>query len=366
MPGLEPAGGAAARAELSGALDARLVDYPAVRRVKRGLLRGAWERFASGDAAGKAEFAAFRAQEGEWLEDYTVFRWLMGKAGGRETWDLWPAAFNTPAAAAGSSLRRVSATPPASIANSPFTLGSSGCVSASGDMSRPCRPRGVKLMGDIPIGVSWIRTTCSSTARFRPRLVRRRAAGIDVQARPLHPTVGPELGHPPLPLGCDARDGFPWWRQRIGKFTEIFHIFRIDHVLGFYRIYGFPWRPTRNGEFLDLTPNKRPQNRRQAAAWAPRPDDTDEHKAANRADGDRRLRMVIEAADGGEVVAEDLGWVPDYVRPHLVSLDIAGFRIPHWDASTARSCPAAVPRMQLHDLRDPRPRQPGRDVGDAG
>jgi 4-alpha-glucanotransferase len=41
--------------------------------------------------------------------------------------------------------------------------------------------------------------------------------------------------------------------------------------------------------------------------------------------------MVIEAAGGAEVVGEDLGCLPEYVRPHLESLGIAGFRIPHWD-----------------------------------
>jgi 4-alpha-glucanotransferase len=30
-------------------------------------------------------------------------------------------------------------------------------------------------------------------------------------------------------------------------------------------------------------------------------------------------------------VGEDLGCVPEYVRPHLASLDVAGFRVPHWD-----------------------------------
>jgi 4-alpha-glucanotransferase len=41
--------------------------------------------------------------------------------------------------------------------------------------------------------------------------------------------------------------------------------------------------------------------------------------------------MVIEAARGAAVVGEDLGCVPEYVRPHLASLDVPGFRIPHWD-----------------------------------
>jgi 4-alpha-glucanotransferase len=64
-----------------------------------------------------------------------------------------------------------------------------------------------------------------------------------------------------------------------------------------------------------------------------RPDDTVENKSANRADGDVRLRAVLEAAHGVEVIAEDLGWVPEYVRPHLTDLGIGGFRIPHWDCN---------------------------------
>ena len=45
---------------------------------------------------------------------------------------------------------------------------------------------------------------------------------------------------------------FDWWRQRVRGVREIFHLFRIDHVLGFYRIYAFPWRPQENAEFLPL------------------------------------------------------------------------------------------------------------------
>ena len=44
-----------------------------------------------------------------------------------------------------------------------------------------------------------------------------------------------------------------WWRQRVRGVRKIFHVFRIDHVLGFYRIYAFPWRPERNPEFLPLS-----------------------------------------------------------------------------------------------------------------
>src|ERR1043166_5405510 len=46
------------------------------------------------------------------------------------------------------------------------------------------------------------------------------------------------------------RRGFEWWRTRVGNIRKVFHLYRIDHVLGFFRIYSFPWTPDRNAEFL--------------------------------------------------------------------------------------------------------------------
>ncbi|NIP96094.1 MAG: 4-alpha-glucanotransferase, partial [Akkermansiaceae bacterium] len=78
------------------------------------------------------------------------------------------------------------------------------------------------------------------------------------------------------------QDGFSWWQRRIRKLTDVFQIFRIDHILGFYRLYAFPWRPVRNREFLTLS-------HEEAAArtggnlpgFKPRADDTGERRAAN-------------------------------------------------------------------------------------
>jgi 4-alpha-glucanotransferase len=46
--------------------------------------------------------------------------------------------------------------------------------------------------------------------------------------------------------------------------------------------------------------------------------------------------MVKEAASGREIVGEDLGAVPPYVRPHLATLGIAGFKICHWEVERDR------------------------------
>jgi 4-alpha-glucanotransferase len=118
----------------------------------------------------------------------------------------------------------------------------------------------------------------------------------------------------------------------VRQLCRVFDIFRIDHVLGLYRIYAFPWRPGRNDEFLALAPDEAAaRTGGRLPRFIGRSDDTPEGRAANLTDGDERLRMIIDAAAGAEVVAEDLGTVPPYVRPHLRSLDIPGFKICHWE-----------------------------------
>lgn len=336
VPGLLEEEVATARAELSGVLGARLVDYPAVRRVKRKLLRGAWERFQAGDEVrAKDEFAAFREAEDDWLGEYTLFRYLMGKAGGRETWDLWPAAYSTPERA-----REFIAAERARDSDAvDHELGFHAfvqwlCFRQWRAVRARADARGVKLMGDVPIGISWY----SHDVFFRPRIFDLEwCGGAPPETMFKHDRFiqrwGQNWGIPLYRWDVMEKENFPWWRQRIRKLTEVFHIFRIDHILGFYRIYAFPWRPQRNAEFIDLGEEEaRRKTGGRLPGWAWRADDTEENKAANRADGDLRLRMVMEAAAAGEVVGEDLGCVPDYVRPHLASLGIAGFRIPHWDS----------------------------------
>jgi 4-alpha-glucanotransferase len=113
----------------------------------------------------------------------------------------------------------------------------------------------------------------------------------------------------------------------------VFHIFRIDHVLGFYRIYAFPWRPNRNKEFLPLTQEEMLQRTGGLSPqFYPRDDSTWEHCEMNRREGETYLRVVLEESRETRVVGEDLGTVPDYVRPSLRSLGIAGFKIPQWES----------------------------------
>ena len=99
IPGLTEADLTKAREQLKAAVQSPLVNYPAVRGVKRKLLELVWSRFNNAAPVLLEEFAQFRKLEAEWLEDYTVFRFLMEIHGEALTWDHWPEASRTPRSA---------------------------------------------------------------------------------------------------------------------------------------------------------------------------------------------------------------------------------------------------------------------------
>jgi len=336
IPGLSAAEIANARLNLAAARASRLVEYPSVRAAKRTLLELAWSRFDEASPALREECSRFAREEAKWLDDYCLFRWLMECHGESRTWDHWPESCQTPEKAR-SFLAEHRALDATAVT---YRLGYYAfvqwlCFRQWRALRAHADSRGVKLMGDVPIGVSWH----SSDAFFgRDSFHLDWWGGSPPESMFVHDRFlqqwGQNWGIPLYRWDEMEAQGFPWWKQRIHSLTEIFRIFRIDHILGFYRIYAFPWRPEHNAEFAHL-------NHEQAAAitggrlprWFMRPDDTADNKAANRHDGDVRLRAIVEAAGTNEIVAEDLGWVPDYVRPHLAKLGIAGFRIPHWDCN---------------------------------
>ena len=146
------------------------------------------------------------------------------------------------------------------------------------------------------------------------------------------------------------RRNFDWWRTRVGNIQKVFHLYRIDHVLGFFRIYSFPWMPDRNAEFLPMTESEAAaKTGGRLPGFKQYPDDTPAHKAANQAQGEEILRVVLESSGETTVIAEDLGVVPDYVHPTLQALGIPGFRIPIFfrDHDGALADPKKYPRLSL-------------------
>lgn len=325
-----------ARDQLKTALQSPLINYPAVRCAKIKLLGIAWSKFAYAEKSAIDEFDQFRKVESEWLDDYCLFRFLMELNGESKTWNQWPESCSNPERA-----REFLAHERAQDLNKVddrlgfFAFVQWLCFQQWNAVRAHADRRRVKLMGDVPIGISWH----SCDVFFNRNEFHLDWCGGSPpegmgQDDPFFQQWGQNWGIPLYRWDHMQADGFTWWRKRIERLTKIFHMFRIDHILGFYRIYAFPWLPDRNDEFIGLSHDEAAAiNGGRLPRWFLRPDDTVENKVANRADGDLRLCAIMQAAKGSEVIAEDLGWVPDYVRPNLADLGIAGFKIPHWDSN---------------------------------
>ncbi|MCF0204971.1 MAG: 4-alpha-glucanotransferase [Muribaculaceae bacterium] len=96
------------------------------------------------------------------------------------------------------------------------------------------RKNGVVLKGDIPIGIS--RT--SVDAWTSPKLFNMNS---QAGAPPDDFSVkGQNWGFPTYNWEEMAKDGFAWWKNRFKKMAEYFDAYRIDHILGFFRIWSIP------------------------------------------------------------------------------------------------------------------------------
>ena len=94
--------------------------------------------------------------------------------------------------------------------------------------------KGVILKGDIAIGVS--RYGCDTWVE--PDLFH-----LDMQAGAPpddFAVKGQNWGFPTYNWEKMAADGFEWWHQRFIQMSNYFDAFRIDHILGFFRIWSIP------------------------------------------------------------------------------------------------------------------------------
>ena len=102
------------------------------------------------------------------------------------------------------------------------------------DSAEYARQNGVVLKGDIPIGIS----PDSVEAWTHPELF-----NLDQQAGAPpdeFADLGQNWGFPTYNWGKMAEDHFAWWDQRLKQMSCYFDAIRVDHILGFFRIWEIP------------------------------------------------------------------------------------------------------------------------------
>ncbi|HEY4185767.1 MAG TPA: 4-alpha-glucanotransferase [Polyangia bacterium] len=283
-----------ARDRLAALAGGPLVDWPAVRELKNVGVDLAFKRFLRDDwqnQTGRArQLSAFSNENRGWIEDYALFRVGHDKQG--KSWLDWPVRMRERNPGALAELRLQEGDAILRVKWTQWQLDRQW-RKARREASRA----GVELMGDLPfvVGVD------SADVWSRPALFR---TDLHVGAPPDDSSPeGQDWGLPLYEWATMARDRFSWIRERAARAGQLFSLYRIDHAIGFYRTF---FRSA-DGKHQGFSPDAEQDQLRL---------------------GESLLRLMGQF---GEVVAEDLGVVPPFLRPSLEHVGVPGYRVLRWE-----------------------------------
>ncbi len=120
---------------------------------------------------------------------------------------------------------------------------------------------------------------------------------------------GQNWGFPLYNWDAMRKNHFSWWKERLANLSELYHMYRIDHAVGFFRIWAIPeGKLPLEGHFIPENPS----------LWEPL--------------GKELLSLLIEASPLLPI-AEDLGTIPPEVYPILKDFGLCGIKVLRWQGS---------------------------------
>ena len=284
--------------ELREVLDAlrmsSTIQYADVRGLKQRVLRRVYAHFRDTELAGgtrrSAAFRAYLEQQAWWLDDYALFRALHARYDER-AWTDWPQPLRA---------RESNALETARVELADDILFRQYLQWIAGDQWGVARDAAgdVALFGDLPFMV------CGDSADVWARQDEFRLdASVGVPPDAFSDT-GQDWGLPVYKWDVLAERDYDWLRIRARRNADLYDGYRVDHLVGFYRTF---FRP-HDGSRPQFSPCDEP---------------------AQRQLGERVLAVLREP--GAEIVAEDLGTVPDFVRESLARLAVPGYKVFRWE-----------------------------------
>lgn len=161
--------------------------------------------------------------------------------------------------------------------------------------------RQLYLMGDIPILIS----RDSADVWQHPSIF---CLNYSAGAPPdMFSQEGQNWGFPIYNWNTLAETQYEWWANRLSTASRYYHLYRIDHIVGFFRIWAIPCGLTpKDGHFI-------PEDQ---GIWIDQ--------------GQRIMLMMLDRCDMLPI-GEDLGVVPPEVRACLHALGICGTKVMRWE-----------------------------------
>jgi 4-alpha-glucanotransferase len=221
------------------------VDYDGVMSLKWEVLRLLYAK--NGEVVlGSKSFATFFEQNKNWLVSYAAFSYLRDLYGSVH-YNQWPTHANYSEKEIAQLVDPHSNTYKA-IAFFYFVQYHLHLQLL--EASNYAHKNGIVLKGDIPIGVY----RYGADAWQHPTLFH---MNMQAGAPPDDFAVsGQNWGFPTYNWEKMARDGFAWWKSRFDQMKFYFDAFRIDHILGFFRIWSIPMHAVEGimGHFVPSIP----------------------------------------------------------------------------------------------------------------
>jgi 4-alpha-glucanotransferase len=307
--GGESALGADDRALLDRVRASKHVDYSVVRRLKRRALDRAFQQFMRrarrpGNRRARA-LQAFVDEQSWWLDSYAIYRAIHAREQYRP-WSAWPERLRDREGTEVDAARLELAGEMLRWQYFQWLADTQWRAARQAAMSV-----GVSLFGDLPFMVDGDSADVWANQHL---FMLDASLGVPPDA---FSATGQDWGMPVYRWDAMAADDFRWLRDRARRYAALYDGFRVDHLVGFYRTYG----RLRDGGAPFFTPADEPS---QIVL------------------GERVLGIFQSC--GAEIVAEDLGVVPDFVRASLAHLGVPGFRVARWEREW---------HLPQHPFRDP-------------
>ncbi len=294
------------RSDLDGApaFPAEQVDFAAVKPWKAALLRRSWELFQqrarAEDRRAMDEFAGH--PDNAWLDDWTLFAALRRRHGHRGWWD-WEPALKHRETGAIEAARREEASEIAFQRYLQWLF-----FSQWRRLRDQAHDRGLRILGDLPIYVSWD----SAEVWANPRLFDLDGEGHPRSVAGVPPDdfsdIGQLWGNPLYRWDLMAEDGYAWWTARLAANLRACDRLRLDHFRGFV---GY-WR-------------------------VPAGDETAEHGAWIDGPGTALFDAWREALGDLPLIAEDLGVITRDVDQLRHDAGLPGIKVLHFAFGDADS-----------------------------
>ncbi|HWI20748.1 MAG TPA: 4-alpha-glucanotransferase [Vicinamibacterales bacterium] len=273
------------------------VEYSSIRRLKERWLRRSFDRFQRLEVARGTpralRFDAFTREQSWWLDEYALFRALHALHEGLP-WTQWP--------------EPVSKADPRVLAEARAALYPEItyrkylqwlAADQWADAKRLAWP--IAIYGDLPFMISsdspdvWAR---QDEFRFDATV------GVPPDA---FSETGQDWGLPPWRASVMATNDFRWMRARARRYADLYDGYRIDHLVGLYRMY------------------VRPLDKSIPAFFDPA-EEQDQLRL-----GETLVSIFTGASASLGVIAEDLGSVPPFVRESMARLNLPGLKVLRWE-----------------------------------